>query len=96
LLLALRERLDVTLVVDRPSIERSKHTFVCGNDADAKARVAEILRGFGWENVVDLGTSWRRAGPSAYLLLWIPMMRAAGTPLNVKIVRLLVLRGSSR
>ncbi len=30
--------------------------FVCGNDADAKARVVEILKQqFGWRSVIDLG-----------------------------------------
>ena len=30
--------------------------FVSGDDADAKATVVELLRSFGWEDIVDLGT----------------------------------------
>jgi 8-hydroxy-5-deazaflavin:NADPH oxidoreductase len=29
--------------------------FVCGNDANAKEKVAEILRAFGWPSTIDLG-----------------------------------------
>src|SRR5215213_6732302 len=43
-------------VMVNPSLVPGEHdVFVCGNDADAKARVTELLRSFGWRNVVDLG-----------------------------------------
>lgn len=29
--------------------------FYCGNDADAKAEAAALLKDFGWEDTLDLG-----------------------------------------
>ncbi len=29
--------------------------FICGNDGDAKKKVIEILNGFGWSSVIDIG-----------------------------------------
>jgi len=29
--------------------------FICGNDADAKREVTEILQKFGWDSIIDLG-----------------------------------------
>jgi predicted dinucleotide-binding enzyme len=76
------------IMVNPGRLSGDTDTFVCGNDADAKARVAEILRGFGWKSVVDLGDITAARGVEAYLLLWIRMMGAVGTPhFNVKIVR---------
>jgi len=38
------------------SARPSHDIFVCGNDAGAKARVAELLKQwFGWRSVIDLG-----------------------------------------
>ena len=65
------------------------HIFMSGNDAAAKTRVNEILRGwFGWKNVVDLGDITTARGTEAYLALWVRMFGAMGTAeFNVKIVR---------
>ena len=63
--------------------------FVAGNDAQAKGRVTEILKGwFGWKNVLDLGDITQSRGTEGYLALWIRMYGALGTAdFNVKIVR---------
>lgn len=29
--------------------------FICGNDADAKKKITEILNAFGWSSVIDIG-----------------------------------------
>jgi len=61
---------------------------ICGNDDDARRQVADLLRSFGWRDVVDLGDLTAARGMEAYLLLWLRLYGAAGTPLvNVKIVR---------
>jgi predicted dinucleotide-binding enzyme len=61
---------------------------ICGNDDDARRQVADLLRSFGWRDVVDLGDLTAARGMEAYLLLWLKLYGAAGTPLvNVKIVR---------
>ncbi len=63
--------------------------FVSGNDATAKGRATEILKGwFGWKQVVDLGDITTARGTESYLALWIRLYGALGTAdFNVKIMR---------
>jgi predicted dinucleotide-binding enzyme len=65
------------------------HTiFVSGNDAQAKAQVSELLRSFGWEDILDLGDITTARGPEMYLPLWLRLWGALGTGiLNVRVVR---------
>src|ERR1700689_1857148 len=43
-------------VMVNPGLVPGEHdTFVCGNDPQAKAKVVEILRAFGWKSPIDLG-----------------------------------------
>jgi predicted dinucleotide-binding enzyme len=73
-----------------PSIVPGSHTiFVCGDDADAKATVIELLQTFGWsaEDVMDLGDLAAARGVEMYLTLWLRLFGATGTArLNVKVV----------
>ena len=42
------------LMVDPKQLAGGDHTvFVCGNDADAKAQVTELLESLGWTDVLD-------------------------------------------
>jgi len=78
------------VMVDPARVGRGEHDiFMCGNDAEAKARVGEILRGwFGWKNVVDLGDISAARAVESYLPLWLRLMGALGTAdFNVHIVR---------
>jgi predicted dinucleotide-binding enzyme len=65
------------------------HTmFVSGEDEGAKAEVTELLGSFGWpaERVMDLGGIRSARGQEMYLLLWLGLWGAAGTPqLNVEV-----------
>jgi 8-hydroxy-5-deazaflavin:NADPH oxidoreductase len=65
------------------------HTlFVCGNDADAKARVVELVRSFGWRDVVDLGDITAARGAEMLLPIWLRLFGVLKTPLfNFKVVR---------
>jgi predicted dinucleotide-binding enzyme len=65
------------------------HVFVSGNDADARARVVDLLKSwFGWRQVIDLGDISAARGTEMFLPLWLRLWGALGTPmLNVKIVR---------
>jgi predicted dinucleotide-binding enzyme len=65
------------------------HTvFVSGNDAQAKAQVTDILRAFGWSDVIDLGDITTARGTEMYLPIWLRLLGALGTPLfNLKVVR---------
>ena len=77
------------VMVDPSRIPGEHDTFVSGNDAGAKGRVTEILRGwFGWKNVIDLGDISTARGTESYLPLWVRLWGALGTPdFNVHIVR---------
>lgn len=59
-------------VMVEPSIVPGEHdVFVCGNDADAKARVVEILKSFGWRLIVDLGDITAARGTEMILPIWL-------------------------
>jgi predicted dinucleotide-binding enzyme len=57
------------------------NVFVCGEDAGAKAAVAELLQEFGWapEQIVDLGGISAARGTEMYLPLWLHLMGSLGT-----------------
>jgi predicted dinucleotide-binding enzyme len=62
--------------------------FLCGNDAEAKKRVTEILRSFGWKTIHDLGGIENARGMEAYLLLWLQLYgRWKSAAFNVRIVK---------
>ena len=64
--------------------------FVCGDDADAKRQVAELLQSFGWPagRIVDLGAISSARGTEMYVALWLRLWGAVGTGyFNVAVVR---------
>ncbi len=77
------------IMVDPKSLAGGAHDlFVCGNDAAAKGRVAELLGSFGWSAPIDLGDVSAARATEAYLLLWVRLYGTYQTPLiNLKIVR---------
>jgi 8-hydroxy-5-deazaflavin:NADPH oxidoreductase len=76
------------VMVDPKRVPGVSDVFVCGNDAGAKAEVTRILKEWlGWPAVVDLGDITGARGTEAYLLLWLRLWGAFGTPhLNVHVV----------
>ncbi|HEY7369404.1 MAG TPA: NAD(P)-binding domain-containing protein [Thermoanaerobaculia bacterium] len=78
---------NASVMVDPAKVPGETDLFVCGNDAEAKSRVMELLRRFGWKSVIDLGDVTAARGTEAYLLLWLRLWGALGTPtLNVKVL----------
>jgi predicted dinucleotide-binding enzyme len=78
------------VMVDPGIVPGEHELFVCGNDAEAKARVVEILQGFGWpaDHVIDLGEITAARGQEAYVALWVQLMGAVGSPtFNVHVAR---------
>lgn len=62
--------------------------FLSGNDAAAKATVSEILSGFGWTDILDLGDISSARGVEMLMPLWLRAWGVIGnTPFNFKIVR---------
>ena len=66
------------------------HTLpVAGDDADAKAQVRALLAELGWppEAVLDLGGLGAARGQEAYVLFWVALFQATGTPdVSVQVV----------
>jgi 8-hydroxy-5-deazaflavin:NADPH oxidoreductase len=82
--------INASVMVAPGDLGETTSIFVCGNDADAKDRVTELLRTFGWgeENVMDLGDISAARGTEMYLPLWLRLYGALGTgSLNIAIVR---------
>ena len=77
------------IMVDPSRVPGEHDVFVSGNDAEAKQKVTEILRGwFGWKSVIDLGDISTARGTEAYLMLWVRLWGTLETPdFNMKIVR---------
>lgn len=68
-------------VMVNPSLVPGDHdVFICGNDSDAKARVTELLRSFGWRTVIDLGDISAARGIEMLLPIWLRLMMTLKTP----------------
>ena len=62
--------------------------FVAGDDPEAKATAADLLRSFGWRSILDLGGIEASRGMEMYLLIWVSMRMALDTSaFNIKVVR---------
>lgn len=81
--------INCNLMVDAARIPGDHDVFVSGNDAGAKAKVTEILRGwFGWKHVLDLGDITTARGTEQYLMLWLRLYGATKTPdFNIHVVK---------
>ena len=79
------------LMVDPAQLAGGDHTvFVSGDDAAAKVTVGELLRSFGWRDVVDLGGLVTARSTELMLPIWLNLMGALGVPpssFQFKVVR---------
>jgi predicted dinucleotide-binding enzyme len=77
------------VMIDPARVAGGDHTmFLSGNDAAAKTAVADLLRSFGWRDIVDLGDITMARGQEMYLPLWLRLWGVAKGPMfNVKFVR---------
>lgn len=78
------------VMVDPSRVPGAHDVFVCGEDADAKRRVTELLESFGWpaERVRDLGGISSARGTEMYLPLWLRLWGVLGTgDFNLAVVR---------
>jgi hypothetical protein len=55
--------------------------FLCGNDAEAKSRVTELLRSFGWRGILDLGDITGARGMEMILPIWLRLMGTLKMPM---------------
>jgi 8-hydroxy-5-deazaflavin:NADPH oxidoreductase len=79
------------VMIDPGCVAGDHNLFICGNDAAAKAKVAQfIAENFGWkrQNILDLGDITNSRGTEMFLALWIRLWGALGTPhFNVQVAR---------
>ncbi|MEP6491475.1 MAG: NAD(P)-binding domain-containing protein [bacterium] len=72
-----------------PALLPGEHdVFMSGNDAAAKARVADLLRSFGWRNIVDTGNISTARGTEMLLPIWLRLSGTFKSPMfNFHIAR---------
>jgi 8-hydroxy-5-deazaflavin:NADPH oxidoreductase len=77
------------LMVDPAQLAATDHTvFVSGDDVEAKATVSELLRSFGWTDIIDLGDISTARGTEMLLPIWVRLFGVLQRPVfNFKIVR---------
>ena len=80
---------NASLMVDPAQLAGADHTvFVSGDDAEAKAAVTDLLRRFGWADVLDLGDITAARGTEMLLPVWVRLFGVLQKPaFNFKIVR---------
>jgi predicted dinucleotide-binding enzyme len=62
--------------------------LICGNDVSAKCTVTDLLRAFGWPEVIDLGGITAARGTEMMMPVWLSLWSALGTHhFGFKIVR---------
>ena len=65
-----------------------RQVFLSGDDAAAKAQAADILRSFGWRDIIDMGGLASARGAEMILPIWLQLFGTFGNPqYNFKIVR---------
>jgi hypothetical protein len=81
--------LTAVLMTDPARLAGAEHSvFLSGNDPQAKQAVRELLAGFGWKDIIDLGDIATARGPEMLLGAWLRLYGALNTPLfNLKVVR---------
>ena len=77
------------LMVDPAQLAATDHTvFVSGDDAEAKFIVSELLRSFGWTDIIDLGDITAARGTEMMLPIWVRLFGVLQKPIfNFKILR---------
>jgi predicted dinucleotide-binding enzyme len=61
---------------------------VSGNEPEAKAKVVDLLKSFGWQDIIDLGDITTARGVEMVLPIWLRLFGALQKPMfNFKIVR---------
>lgn len=80
--------MNCNLMVNPKLVPGSHDIFMCGNDIMAKAKVADILQEFGWNDVIDLGDITAARATEMLLPIWVRLMMKHQSPnFNFKIVK---------
>ena len=79
-----------TLMVNPTLLGEDLTMFVCGNDASAKIQATEMLKKFGWKDIVDIGGISAARGQEMFLPLWLNVFMLSGgkdADFGIKLVR---------
>src|SRR3569832_518824 len=68
------------LMVDPGNLQQRHSVFIASNDAAAKREVTELLRRFGWQDVIDLGDLCNCRAMEQLIPLWMSLERKFGGP----------------
>jgi len=68
------------LMVDPGHLGKPHTVFVAGDDAGAKGEVSDLLRSFGWADIIDLGDSSAFRAMEQLIPLWMALERVTGGP----------------
>ena len=80
--------MNAEVMVNPARIPGPHAVFVSGNDRPAKGKVMDILRSFGWREIIDLGDISTARGPEQFLPLWLRLWGALGTgEFNIAVMR---------
>lgn len=63
--------MNANLMVNPALVPGEHDVFVNGNDEGAKVQVVEILKSFGWKNIVDMGDLSTARGTEMLLPIWV-------------------------
>ena len=78
------------VMVDPGKVPGEHDVFLCGEDAEAKRQVSELLESFGWaaERIRDLGGIDAARGAEMYVAFWLRLWGALGTGhFNIAVVQ---------
>lgn len=76
------------LMVDPASLGTAHNVFIASNDAAAKAEVTDLLRTFGWQNILDLGDLTACRAMEQLIPLWMRLEQVYGGPdFNLAVAR---------
>ncbi len=77
------------IMVNPKMVHNGDHTiFLSGNDAEAKGKVTEVLKSFGWTDILDLGDISAARGQEMYMGMWVRLYGSLKNGMiNIKIQR---------
>ena len=82
--------INCSVMIEPARVPGDHAVFVCGEDADAKRRVGELVQSFGWPagRIIDLGAIGAARGTEMYLAFWLSLWGAFGTgDVNIAVLR---------
>lgn len=72
--------LNCELMLHPESLRGPSAVFVSGDDAVAKQFVTDLLKAFGWEQIIDLGGIETARGAEMLMPMWLQLMQVMGGP----------------